>query len=209
MGLSLLSFPSGATFIHFGQDTYNITSGEVFDVQVFYDADSGALGDQIIAGGLLTMGVRVVFDGSLALVASTDAITLPAPINSDGLGGLALKTIDPNFAAAAGALGLAETQGYMSPLLATFQITDTSTVNSENYTLGLDFLFSDGLTNFVDFATGSDLDPGISFGAATVNVIIPEPTGITLMTLMLIAFSMKTCGNTFYVKFFRGGGTSH
>ncbi|MCP4708145.1 MAG: hypothetical protein GY869_05945 [Planctomycetes bacterium] len=180
--------------LSFDQDQYSITPGSTFAVQVLLDP--------VPSVGLFSMGVKVTYDGSNAMVADYDSIVLPAAINSIGLVGPPLKSIDNNsagFSFASAAAGVVDFIGYTNPLLVTIYLTDLTPASATptSYDLGLDFYFN-GPTqaNFVDF-NGNVLDPDITnMIPATVMVdqsyIIPAPPALALALIgSLLTITLK------------------
>jgi hypothetical protein len=168
-----------APSVHFDKTSYNVTPGGTLAVQVLLDMDPAQAGDQPVAGGLLSMGVKITFDGGKANVSDVSNIVLPESLQDDGAGGPPLKEVAIGSARAFGSQNIfTTTEGYASTLLATFNVSDLGP-QGDSYTLTLArYSSSPTFSNFVDWA-GNAFDSQLSFGSATVNVV-PEPVSLVL-----------------------------
>jgi len=165
----------------FDQDTYNITAGERFGVNVLIQPPPN--------NGLFSFGVRVFYDDSKVDVVSEDDIVIPDAF----LGGFFPPVKDlmtPNGTGVNASVADFFTP-YHDSLLATFYLTDMTPVSavpaSYEISLGLYYDINETRTNFVDFSgMGTDIDPQITyFDAATINVqgtpvVIPAPASLIL-----------------------------
>jgi hypothetical protein len=195
---SLFVGPALADLTRFDQDVYAVQPGETFAVKLLLDVDETLPGYQLPDSGLFSMGIKLLFDSSNAVVTSVDSIVIPDPLNSDGLGGDAPREVGQGFAGAAGARPLGSTEGYSDPLLVTILVTDLNALDpAESYDLNLDFFYPEPFENFLDYEQ-NPLDSGIDFGMASV-LLVPEPaSGLLMMfggaTLLLKAAKRRRTG---------------
>jgi hypothetical protein len=165
--LLALSGPVDSARLHFDKTVYSVAPGASFPVQVYLDMNEAAAGDQMPATGLFSMGVAVTFDPVKASVLTTNDISIPAGINTDGWGGPAIREVSSGAARAAGVIPLGAMTGYTNPLVATVTVKNLA---SGTYQLGLALYRTAPWDNFLDFQ-GNKLDGLITnFVGATVQV---------------------------------------
>lgn len=181
-GFSIGSRADASPIVHFDNSTYTVSPGGTFSVQVLLDMDSATAGDQPVPGGLLSMGVKITFDGGKANVSNVSNIILPLALQNDGIGGNPLKEVASGSARVFGSENIfTATEGYAGTLLATFNISDLAP-QGDSYTLTLArYSSSPTFSNFVDWG-GNAFDSNLTFTPATVNVT-PEPTSLALLAL--------------------------
>ncbi len=190
--LALVAVPAPASLtIGFDQSTYEAQPGQPFQVQVHLDADPNTPGNQPVAAGLYSMGVRVYGNDSLGFYTlGTDSIVVPPELDCDGFDGPAEKASDLGSLGALGVLPSEATEGYDGTLLMTVTLVpDSSTGHGGFYstlTLG-EFFQNPSYDDFLDFACNS-LDSQLEFGTAVVHVV-PEPSGLFLILIALLSFA--------------------
>jgi hypothetical protein len=179
-GFSVGSKAHAGPIVHFDNSTYNVSAGGTLAVQVLLDMDSGTAGDQPVPGGLLSMGVKITFDGGKANVSDVSNIILPLALQNDGAGGAPLKEVATGSARVFGSENIfTATEGYAGTLLATFTISDLAP-QGDSYTLTLArYSSSPTFSDFVDWG-GDAFDSQLSFGSGIVNVV-PEPSSVVLV----------------------------
>src|SRR6266498_3638998 len=81
--------------VHFDQDRYDITAGELFAPRILIDPAPES--------GLYSFGVKLALSSSNASVTSASAIGIPGGLNFDGVAGNgAVRVVGTGFAAAKG-----------------------------------------------------------------------------------------------------------
>ena len=175
---AFLSLVAGvhAAGLHFDRAEYVLgSSNAVFEVQLLLDMDDTAPGDQLPARGLFSMGAKVVFHPAAASVNSTNSIEIPAELNSNGLGGPAIRETGLGYAGGGGvAVG---GSGYMAPLMLTVSVQG---LTAGEYELTPALFFDSPRANFLDF-DGVVLDDQITnFVASTVRVLSGRPRILSL-----------------------------
>lgn len=176
--------------VRFDRQVYEAVPDQPFAVNVIIAPPSS---------GLFSYGVRLTFPSISLAAAPSDAITVPAPLDFNGVLGVgALKQIESNLMAVKGTVRPDPlVEAYKSELLAIFNLQITGARLGDSIPLELDIFRSIGTTEtvFVD-GEGNDLDSRITFGSAVVT-IVPEPS-----TLLLLALPMVVG-----VMFCRGAGS--
>lgn len=160
-------------FIQFDQPRYDISPGQTFQARLVMVPSPAA--------GLGSYGGAVKFPPANAIIASTAAVSVPAPLSFDGVFGPgAKKAVSTGFAGVKGTVdfSLNPLVPYPDSDLATFQITD---LGLGSYILQSGFFNTLGPTEQIFIAgDGTVLDPQLSFGSALVNyrpsVSIVSPT---------------------------------
>lgn len=174
------STASGAPVVRFDQTEYVLgTATDRFRVDVLIDGDGVRPGLQPVAEGLLSFGVRVLFDPTEARVldVGTDIAIVPAlDYAFDGLAP-GIREVGLTSGSAKGFVPLTD-PAYGASLLASFFVTSRV---AGPYTLSL-AVFSQGPNEsvFVD-GNGATLDATLAFGSARVSVI-PEPGAAALLS---------------------------
>ena len=180
---AVLAFPLAAmgqgTFrVHFDQATYAVTPQGTVAVGVVIDPTPSA--------GLFSFGLKVTFNEALARIESATAVSVPPPIDFNGVAGPgALRVL------ASGSVGVKGTvdffvspiPAYDGALLATITLRDLSGRIGTASPLNLEIFRTLGPSEsvFVDGA-GTVLDERLEFGAVTLTVI-PEPATALLLAL--------------------------
>jgi hypothetical protein len=161
-----------AAELHLGTTRFYALAGEPVAVPLHLDWDEESPGDQVPAPGLLSMGVRLVFDPANVAVASPHDIVVPKEINSDGAGGPPSKEVGAGYAAVQDVVMLEATNGYTAPLMATFRVR-SDVPGTYGLTPAMRFAPDNGgLANFVDYQ-GVLLDDRITnFAGATLSVLV-------------------------------------
>ena len=160
-----------------------VAPGGTVQVQVLYDADPGTPGDQPIAGGLFREGFSVTYASGGVFVSTGSGVELPAVMDSPIVpNGQIIVGTNSSFAVAVQESSAAPL-GYDDTLLGTAVLNNYSIPGTYPLTLGPN---STGAPNFLDFATQTSQDAGISWGTATVTVT-PEPAGLGLLACGLAA----------------------
>lgn len=192
-------------FVQFDRTRYDITPGEVFSVRLNMTPAP--------VPGLSSYGVAVTFPAVNTTVPTTADISVPAPLDFDGvLGSGAKKSVSAGFAGVKGTVdfSLNPLAPYLGSELASFQITD---LGLGSYVLQSGFFNTLGPTEQIFVSGGgSVLDPEIIFGSAWVNyrplisIIAPTngasfPSGINLP---IIAQADDLDGSITNVCFFAG-----
>ena len=164
--------------IHLDQDEYFVNPGEAFDAQVLLDANDLTLGDQPLASGLFSYGLRLTFNSIDAHVEDTTQINVPPELDFNGFDAGAIKDLGDGFAAVKGTIDAVAFEPYYGTLLATVSITDLTPPNlaPDYYTMNMEIYRTLGPSEqvFLDF-TGECLDDVITFESATVIVAPPSP----------------------------------
>ncbi|MBM3878590.1 MAG: hypothetical protein FJ387_02570 [Verrucomicrobia bacterium] len=170
---SALPDPARAGQLLFDQGEYEAPVGQPFQVRIELDMNDSLPGPHLLQP-LFSMGVRVVFPAGAAQVQGLSDLAVTPALDSNGLGGPALKESGPDYAAAAGALkaGFPVT---LDPLVLTLTLLNLS---ATPYELRLAFFRPPPWANFHDVA-GTTLDGQITtLGTATVTT--PGSTVIRL-----------------------------
>ncbi len=178
--------------VHFDQDVYTVNGpGEEIQAQILIDADPDRNGDQPVAGGLFSYGVKMSFNPAKGDVDSLADVVVPAEMDYFGFDSGALISVTPPGEVAVHANVqqdiLSAPVGYNGTLLATVTLTNLATA-VDMYPLNLDFSRDLGINEdfFVENDTGVTLDPMIMFVPSKVRVI-PEPSTTTLGLLSLFS----------------------
>jgi len=205
LSLSMLRAVAAPALIHFDRYRYDIAPGSTFEARLLISPQPAA--------GLASYGVAVAFPASQAAVINANAISVPVPLNFDGvLDPGAKKVAGSGFAGAKGTVDFALNPlvPYLGADLVSFQITD---LGFGSYVLQSGFFNTLGPTEQIFVAgDGSVLDPNIIFGTALVNyrplvsIISPTngaafPSGINLP---VIAQASDLDGSVTNVCFFAG-----
>lgn len=168
-----LADAQSAFTVGFDKQRYDVLPGETIPLNIVIDPAPGA--------GLFSYGLELLFDPASGLVASEDAISVPAGLNFNGPKGPgALKAVGAGFAGVKGTVDFfAEpSPPYLGSSVATFNFTDNAPSPTP---LRLDLFLTLGANEsvFVD-GLGNVLDDKITFGSATINrrpsVTITSPT---------------------------------
>jgi len=181
LGLLSSTWAVQSAVVRFEQADYFALSNEPLTIRLIFDADESMAGDQLPGQGFFSVGAAIRFPPGAAST-HEEAVQLPIPLDSDGLGNPPLKEATESRAGAAGAVdvlsgGFPHTNSWF------LSITLTNLAGSGSYTLDSELFLAAPFNNFVSGA-GDRLDSGISqFGSATVHVLagIPEPA-ITSLT---------------------------
>lgn len=170
--LCLLAWPvmaQGTFQVRFAQPAYSIAPGTSTAVSVLIDP--------VPEPGLFSFGLKMAFDEAMARVESAASISIPPPLDFNGvLGPGAIKSVGSGFATAKGTVNFFVTPvPYAESLLATFVLSDQSGAVGQSYSITLDIHRTLGPAESV-FVTGAGgvLDLQLGFGSALVTVV-PEP----------------------------------
>jgi hypothetical protein len=188
IGVALpLSVVGQGTFrVRFDQTSYVVTPESTLTV--------GIVIDPAPLSGLFSYGMKVVFDEAFARVEAASAISVPPPLDFNGvLGPGADRSIGSGFAAVKGTVDffLSPPQNYGGSLLANISVKNLVNEAGQTYPLSIEIYRTLGPSEsvFVNGA-GEALDRQLTFGTALVHVV-PEPSGLVLMILGLAGGRLK------------------
>lgn len=175
--LPLAANAQGTFRVRFDQNSYSITPGGTVSV--------GVVIDPAPEFGLFSYGLKVAFDEAWARVANASAITVPAPLDHNGvLGPGAIRLVQDGLAAVKGTVDFLASppEFYSGTVLATIQLQDIGGQPGESYPITLDIYQTLEPTESV-FVTGAGetLDGFLDFGSAIVT-IVPEPSTALLLS---------------------------
>ncbi|MFO1499877.1 MAG: hypothetical protein U1G07_16040 [Verrucomicrobiota bacterium] len=174
------SLAQGTFRVHFDQSSYRVSPDGSVAI--------GVLIDPVPLSGLFSYGMKVVFDDAFARVESASAISLPPPLDYNGVQGPgADRLVGSGFAAVKGTVNfeLSPGQAYSGALLATFNVKNLVGAAGQSYPLSLELYRTLGPTESV-FVTGAGetLDGQLAFGTTTIDVV-PEPRAWFLVLLVI------------------------
>jgi hypothetical protein len=171
----------GTFRVRFDQSTYTILPEATVSV--------GVVIDPVPAVGLFSFGFKALFDEARARVESASSVSIPAPIDFNGvMGPGAMRTIQAGFAGVKGTIDFAVAPGmsYRGANLATILLKDLGNTVGTEYLLSLEIYRTLGPAETVFVGgDGAGLDGEIIFGSAVVHVV-PEPRAVVLACLAFI-----------------------
>jgi hypothetical protein len=160
--------------IHAELDRYEVTPGEAFDIRVHLDADDGLPGDQKLAYGLFSYGVKLEFDPDKLALVGPAAIQVPDALNFNGFSAGAAQQIGDGFAGVKGNIDQLGFEPYEESLIASFRARAISAGEVYEVKLAPHRTLGPSEQLFVDGA-GQVLDAQMQF-ATTQILAVPEPS---------------------------------
>ena len=186
VALPLSAVGQGTFRVRFDQTSYVVTPESTLTVGIVIDPTP--------LSGLFSYGMKVVFDEAFARVEAASAISVPPPLDFNGvLGPGADRSAGSGFGAVKGTVDffLSPPQSYGGSLLANVSIKNLVNEAGLTYPLSIEIYRTLGPSEsvFVNGA-GQALDSQVTFGSALVHVV-PEPSGLVLMILGLAGGRLK------------------
>lgn len=162
--------------VRFGASSYPVAAGSAYTVSILVDGDDQQPGDQPVAQGLFSFGLRMVFPPASASVAGEGLAVVPA-LDYAGLVPGAKTEQGPDYVLCRGNVAfVGKPEAFPGGTLLTVTLRNLAPVQSR-YVLSLESARTNSAENvFVDGA-GRPLDSTITYGRAEV-VVTPAPTPV-------------------------------
>lgn len=171
--LGAVGLANSAVVLDFDQNSYVISPGQTFEVNVVLDADSTVPGLQSLPEGLFSYGVKVEFDQAAVALVGIGEILVPAALNFNGFSSGATKQTGSGFAGVKGNIDQSVFQSYLGSLLVTIQFEDLGSGTPYRLDLKIFRTLGDSEQVFLN-GTGAVLDGSVILGSAQVSPV-PEP----------------------------------